>query len=1040
MPIKRWVAVTTVVLVSIGSQGVTAKPQRLWRFDCGSPSSPVKQSWTQVTPETVYEPERGYGWLRPAKASFDRNELFVPDWLKATVGKKFPLDEMLRDGVFDKDQLTFRVDVPDGEYWLVVSIGDEGATRRNMSVTANGVVIADKVTTQTSWGGYATSRTFRKRLQVTDGKLLITFTHQGDGNSVLGIEVVPFVPYPVRFTDGKWQATADDASLWQGLESLNKRDWQRARKMFEGIAHPLLRAVALTAFADMLDVPEESAHKALEQAKNLAEQTLHKFPLASREGILAHELHRTIGNYLQARRFMLMLAYERATRETGMTFSRRLQMAQDWLEQITEDDPLFDRAALNLGRIHFWLWREGGSAEEKALADKWFSTLKKRQPLAPLVRLYTGEQKAWGTEYLAGAKGMPEWSVKLHEAMGRLLTVLRWWIDNRQQDNGEMGGGYGDDVEMLRQWHVFIAGADDETVKRGWLKLAHGVWFGGTIDTERGYTSEASDVQHSAEPMADTHPAMVGLDYGNPIWVERCMATVKTMRDFWTGINTKGHRHFKSAFIGATEMNTDPPWGVDVPCNGRATRAGLWLGWYNRHPTVVQLFREWMDAWVDDTMREENGKPAGVVPAAIAFETDNIGGYGKNWHEPNLYWGYFNWPGYTDKIYDHLLAVYDWTGDEKYLKPIEAAMALAMEWKRSPASDPPRGSRMWAARALYHNMAATVEKYRVLTGRTHFDDYLREQGSPYMRFLLTGDKHALIAACESVVGGIRTNFELLTSEVLFTDRIAVTQQPMWEMMTGGVGTPYFYPCYAVTWRNTGTHFAALVTHSDARSLKVLAVNMEPQPKTVAMRLWRLEPSVYEVRVGADDNGDDVMDAITKRQRLELTERGQEVAIPLLSRKVQVIEVIKQGDFPSPIPAFHDRPDLAIGDQDVRIGETERQKRWVPPWEIATVPVGQEVPVTITVHNIGRHLGPTATVTLWEQRGGKWQQIRQANIPTLEAPNDLMPCRHEVTLPWRPNRGGKSLLRVTVEPLTPCHEITRRNNVIHRSVLVVAERR
>lgn len=1027
------------------------EPRMAFRFDCGTPTSPLKFGWTKVTHETVYLPQRGYGWLRPAASSFDRDKIFVPDWLKPSVPKIPPPDEMLRDGVFDKGELTFRVDVPNGSYWLIVSIGDEQENRRNMSIFANGVAIAQNVTTMTSWGGYATNRTFRKLIHVTDEKLLITFTHKGDGNSVLGIEVVPFIPFPIRFTNGKWQMETvkgllapkgkDEALLKQGLDAINERDWQRARKMFDSITHPLFRATALTIWADMLDVPEEEAHKALERAKNLAEETLRKFSHASPEGIFAHELLRIIGNYLRARQFITMLNYGWATRQTGFTFSRRLQMARDWLEQITEDDPLFDRACLNLGRIHFWIWREDASASEKALADRWFGILKQRQPFAKLVRLYTGEQVAWGETFIAAAKGLPDWVAKLHEAMGRLLTVLRWWIENRQQENGEMGGGYGDDVEMLRQWHVFIAGADDETVRRGWLKLAHGVWHSGVIDPEHGYAREASDVQHSAELMADSHPAMIGLDYGNPVWIERCMATARTMRDFWTAVNAKGHRHFKSAFIGATSMNTNPPWNVDVPMNARATRPVLWLAWYNRNPVAVKLLQEWMDAWVEDAMREEDGKPSGVLPAAVSFESDRFAEHGT-WFDPKLYWDYFRWDAFyhLHELYDHLLAVYEFTGNEKYLKPIEAAMELAMEWKRNPVDNPLQGSRLWAARLLYFNMAPTVEKYRLMTGRKNFDDYLRERGSPYMRFLLTGDKRILAQECERVAASIRNNFELLTSEVLFTDRVAVTQQPMWAMMTGGVGLPYFYPCYAVTWRNTGMKFAAIVAHSEPNSVKVLAVNLEPKPRMVKMQLWRLTAGIYEVRVGIDGNDDDVMDAITHRERFALTERGQEVAIPLAHGKTHIVEVIKQSELPNPVPEFYDRPDLAIGDQDVRIGEGEGRKQWIQAWQVVKVPLGSEVPITVTVHNIGHRFAPAAKVSLVENQSGKRRLVSKVIIPSLPPPDDLSPSCHKIVFKWCPSRVGECLLEVTVELVNGEHEITTRNNVVQRKVRVVRERR
>ncbi|MFA0755673.1 MAG: hypothetical protein YPKNTGVA_001181 [Candidatus Fervidibacter sp.] len=1002
------------------------------RFDCGTANSPVKAGWIQVTPETIYTPERGYGWLSPPSTAFDRPEIFVPDWLKSSIRRRFVPDEMLRDGVFDRSELTFRVDVPDGEYWLVVSVGDEQATRRNMSIFANGIPIAEKVTTQTSWGGYATTRTFRKRLRVTGEKLQITFRHEGDGNSVLGMEVISFVPYPLRFVDGKWRTEETDPLFCQGVAALNRKEGQQARKLFDRLRDPLKRVVALTALANDLQMPEEEAHALLRQALQDIEPILHRTKPNASGSVLANELRRIIANYWQARQFMTMLNYEHAQQQTGMTFARRLQMAMDWLEQITEDDPLFDRALLNLLRIHYWIWREDGDEKEKTMSDAYLQRLKRRQPEAKLVRLYAGEEAVWGKELMREEPQIPPWATRCREAMGRLLTVLRWWLEHRQLENGELGGGYGDDVEMLRQWHVFLAGADDETVRRGWLKLAHGVWWSGLMDAEGGYVKEASDVQHSAEPMADTHPALIGLDYGNPVWIERCMGTARTMRNVWTAVNPQGHRHFRSAFFGAKEMKTDPPWDVDVPMNARATRPLLWLGWYNRNPIVVNLLREWMDAWVDDALREGDGKPAGVLPAAITFGTDRFAGHGL-WFEPKLGWSYFHWDAFyhLHKLYDHMLAVYEWTGDEKYLRPIEAAM----EWKRNPVADPPKGSRLWAGRLLYLNMAPTVEKYRILTGRTQFDDYLKERGSPYMRFLLTGDKKGLVTACEEVSANLRTNFELLTSEVLFTDRVAVTQQPMWAMMTGGVGTPYFYPCYFVTWQKTGEHFAALVTHADSRSLKVLAVNFEPKAKGVILRPWRLEPGVYEVRVGVDENGDDQIDAIRQREKVALTERGQDIPIPLLSRKVTVIEMSKVGELSQPVPPFHDRPDLAIGDQDVLIGEEEHQSRRVRPWHDGILPTNKEVRVTAVVHNIGRRQAPPSLVRLWVKGKGRWHLIGEAKGHPLDAPDDLMPRYYVVSFRWRPSSAGEWLLKVTVMPLTACYEITQRNNSLVRKVKV-----
>ncbi len=65
---------------------------------------------------------------------------------------------------------------------------------------------------------------------------------------------------------------------------------------------------------------------------------------------------------------------------------------------------------------------------------------------------------------------------------------------------------------------------------------------------------------------------MIGFDYGNPIYIERCTPTLNKV-DFWTGITPKGHRHFKSALYSATAIDTTTPKGCDVEMNTRTVKA-----------------------------------------------------------------------------------------------------------------------------------------------------------------------------------------------------------------------------------------------------------------------------------------------------------------------------------------------------------------------------------------------------------------------------------------------------------------------------------
>lgn len=191
---------------------------------------------------------------------------------------------------------------------------------------------------------------------------------------------------------------------------MNRKEGQQARKLFDRLRNPLKRAVALTALANDLQMPEEEAHAFLRQALQDIEPILHRTKPNASGSILANELRRIIANYWQARQFMTMLSYEHAQQQTGMTFARRLQMAMDWLEQITEDDPLFDRALLNLLRLHYWIWREDGDEKEKTMVDACLQRSKRRQPEAKLVRLYAGEEAVWGKELMREEPQIPPWA------------------------------------------------------------------------------------------------------------------------------------------------------------------------------------------------------------------------------------------------------------------------------------------------------------------------------------------------------------------------------------------------------------------------------------------------------------------------------------------------------------------------------------------------------------------------------------------------------------------------------------------------------
>ncbi len=389
-------------------------------------------------------------------------------------------------------------------------------------------------------------------------------------------------------------------------------------------------------------------------------------------------LYRHLQWVRQSIRYITLRGYEASERETLMGFYQRLSAADNMLKMIPADSPLADLAAFWRGRIHFWFGREGGDKKEYELARRLFAPLKEKYPNHRILRMYLGEQvPSPVTGALAVPAGAPEWAVKAREALVRAGDIFHWWVENRQVASGEMGGGWGDDCEMLRNWPVAILAGDDDAVRAGWRKMAHGIWECGEV--HKGYARAMTDVEHGAEPVGDTHSAMIGLDYGNPVFVQRSLLPMRQMRDVWTAVNPKGHRHFKSHMYSATAVRLRPGDDTDTCYNARAAQPGIWAGWYARNPALVRLLSEYAAAWIAHAPRTEAGKPAGVLPGNIRFATDRTGEFAP-WQQ-----GYFGWDFEAYSLmYDLLFAAYALTGDPALEKGITDALAFCRQHLTNP--------------------------------------------------------------------------------------------------------------------------------------------------------------------------------------------------------------------------------------------------------------------------------------------------------------------------------------------------------------------
>jgi len=248
-------AVATLCVVNLASAAVSAPA----RFDLGTENSPVHGGFVRVAGKTLYSPELGYGWLETGHESFqvERPERLSHWFLFRDIFFDETATPLNRDGVRNTADMTFKLDLPEGRYVVVVTLGDLSRGLGSMSVYANGGVAARNIdakhwasrggtfrkdaTSEKEWYGFYQ----RVRFSVEVGQEGLELKFAGDEsdyrkwlaeeenkpspeswlvrggrrlkphapyrdlglpfttNSVLAIEVYHFVPEPIVLVDGE---------------------------------------------------------------------------------------------------------------------------------------------------------------------------------------------------------------------------------------------------------------------------------------------------------------------------------------------------------------------------------------------------------------------------------------------------------------------------------------------------------------------------------------------------------------------------------------------------------------------------------------------------------------------------------------------------------------------------------------------------------------------------------------------------------------------------------------------------------------------
>jgi len=563
-------------------------------------------------------------------------------------------------------------------------------------------------------------------------------------------------------------------------------------------------------------------------------------------------------------------------------FGGEIRRNKDFDFKIEENSVLYPLTWLYRGRAVIWYTLESGGIwniperrrEFFAIARGFFEKYAEAFPENKIARMYLGRPTGPYKQYEAIA-GAPAWAVYQREGLERLADIIFWWIDNRMQDDGQYGGGWGDDCEMWRWWLPVLIGFDSPKITAAQARFSKALMS--QPHMKYGYTNRMSDVEHTAEDAADAITPMMHLDPENDLWREYALGLADFMENFWTARNQRGFLQFKSTYFTADKIDSRPQRACDTVYHPRVVQPTLLYWQRTGDKRLTKLFSAWMDTWVDAAARSERGKPAGIIPTAIHWPDGGIGGVGPNWWDPRNHGEYtlYLYPSAMGMMTHTLLLTHHMTGQAKFLEPIRSMADIRLKYLNAPPkNEPAAGTEAWCAARL-GSLSSVITKYRFLTGNTEFDELLAKEMSPYMRYRLHDDPGPLLSALKENTEALRINFEGYTSEVRYTDRVlrfpslftgsetlaepaAAIRRPnpslLYSMVTGDPGDALYFPLNAVRWLTQPRDIAVLVTESSAKSFNAELFAFGKQQRSMSAEFYLLEPGRYKLTITFDNNG------------------------------------------------------------------------------------------------------------------------------------------------------------------------------------------
>jgi hypothetical protein len=247
-----------------------------------------------------------------------------------------------------------------------------------------------------------------------------------------------------------------------------------------------------------------------------------------------------------------------------------------------------------------------------------------------------------------------------------------------------------------------------------------------------------------------------------------------------------------------------------------------------------------------------------------------------------------------------------------------------------------------------------------------------------------------------------------------TDRIRLGDtRTILGMYTGSIPTYNLpYTLGSISWKDTGTDYAALIRHSSPDEKRISVFSFYDQPREVGILFWDLGRGEYEIRIGADNNDDGRMDGPPEIVLpFTMNKRGDEARFDLPPRQLSLIEVQQINALP---PEEGPLPDIGVSRADI-------------PDDIS-IAAGTSVEIPVAIHNIGASETGPFKVALLAVHERSVTEITAAEAVSIPAPHDFESKTQTVTLAGDiPERTTE--IRILCDPENIVDEIYERNNTI-----------